>query len=107
MAKDPENHPVFFIRFLELSALLSDVVLNIREAHVFSTCDGYSLDLFVVDGWHSEVVLYGSEIRSSTIGVQSTNFVWERHLGCQAQISLENAHIDFAGGLKGRCLRNR
>lgn len=40
---------------LQLSALLSDVGLNIREAHVFSTTDGYSLDVFVVDGWHSEV----------------------------------------------------
>ncbi|KAL7117747.1 hypothetical protein ACP275_03G092800 [Erythranthe tilingii] len=38
----------------QLSALLSDVGLNIREAHVFSTIDGYSLDVFVVDGWHSE-----------------------------------------------------
>ncbi|KAK4390955.1 Serine/threonine-protein kinase STY46 [Sesamum angolense] len=37
-----------------LSALLSDIGLNIREAHVFSTTDGYSLDVFVVDGWHTE-----------------------------------------------------
>ncbi|XP_024972204.1 serine/threonine-protein kinase STY46-like isoform X2 [Cynara cardunculus var. scolymus] len=35
----------------QLSALLSDIELNIREAHVFSTTDGYSLDVFVVDGW--------------------------------------------------------
>jgi hypothetical protein len=35
----------------QLSALLSDIGLNIREAHVFSTHDGYSLDVFVVDGW--------------------------------------------------------
>ncbi|KAI3460482.1 hypothetical protein Pfo_017145 [Paulownia fortunei] len=38
----------------QLSALLSDIGLNIREAHVFSTTDGYSLDVFVVDGWHVE-----------------------------------------------------
>ncbi|XP_019703609.1 serine/threonine-protein kinase STY46 isoform X2 [Elaeis guineensis] len=37
-----------------LSALLSNMGLNIREAHVFSTTDGYSLDVFVVDGWHEE-----------------------------------------------------
>ncbi|RLN00306.1 ATP binding protein [Panicum miliaceum] len=37
--------------FCQLSALLSDIGLNIREAHVFSTHDGYSLDVFVVDGW--------------------------------------------------------
>jgi hypothetical protein len=39
----------------QLSALLADVGLNIREAHVFSTVDGYSLDVFVVDGWPTEV----------------------------------------------------
>ncbi|CAL4904088.1 unnamed protein product [Urochloa decumbens] len=39
----------------QLSALLSDIGLNIREAHVFSTHDGYSLDVFVVDGWPIEV----------------------------------------------------
>jgi UTP:GlnB (protein PII) uridylyltransferase len=38
----------------QLSALLADVGLNIREAHVFSTVDGYSLDVFVVDGWPTE-----------------------------------------------------
>eukprot|EP00850_Spirogloea_muscicola_P011901 SM000075S21990 [mRNA] locus=s75:497603:502103:+ [translate_table: standard] len=38
----------------QLSALLADVELNIREAHVFSTADGYSLDVFVVDGWPTE-----------------------------------------------------
>lgn len=38
----------------QLSALLSDIGLNIREAHVFSTTDGYSLDVFVVDGWPIE-----------------------------------------------------
>ncbi|KAK9162639.1 hypothetical protein Syun_003541 [Stephania yunnanensis] len=39
----------------QLSALLSDIGLNIREAHVFSTTDHYSLDVFVVDGWPLEV----------------------------------------------------
>lgn len=38
----------------QLSALLSDIGLNIKEAHVFSTTDGYSLDVFVVDGWPVE-----------------------------------------------------
>ncbi|KAK7283577.1 hypothetical protein RIF29_13178 [Crotalaria pallida] len=38
----------------QLSALLSDIGLNIREAHIFSTTDGYSLDVFVVDGWPIE-----------------------------------------------------
>lgn len=42
----------------QLSSLLSDVGLNIQEAHAFSTTDGYSLDVFVVDGWALEVFLY-------------------------------------------------
>ncbi|KAF8660012.1 hypothetical protein HU200_058097 [Digitaria exilis] len=37
-----------------LSALLSELGLNIREAHVFSTTDGFCLDVFVVDGWETE-----------------------------------------------------
>ncbi|GBG83601.1 hypothetical protein CBR_g37405 [Chara braunii] len=38
----------------QISAILADVGLNIREAHIFSTIDGYSLDVFVVDGWGTE-----------------------------------------------------
>ncbi|KAI4375811.1 hypothetical protein MLD38_013637 [Melastoma candidum] len=38
----------------QLTSLLSDIGLNIQEAHVFSTVDGYSLDVFVVDGWPYE-----------------------------------------------------
>ncbi|XP_030511678.2 serine/threonine-protein kinase STY46-like isoform X2 [Rhodamnia argentea] len=38
----------------QLTSLLADVGLNIQEAHVFSTIDGYSLDVFVVDGWPYE-----------------------------------------------------
>jgi UTP:GlnB (protein PII) uridylyltransferase len=32
-----------------------DLGLNIREAHVFNTADGFALDVFVVDGWSGEV----------------------------------------------------
>lgn len=38
----------------QLTALLAEVGLNIQEAHAFSTTDGYSLDVFVVDGWTDE-----------------------------------------------------
>uniref|UniRef100_A0A2P2JU42 non-specific serine/threonine protein kinase n=1 Tax=Rhizophora mucronata TaxID=61149 RepID=A0A2P2JU42_RHIMU len=38
----------------QLTALLAEIGLNIQEAHVFSTVDGYSLDVFVVDGWPYE-----------------------------------------------------
>ncbi|XP_058725416.1 serine/threonine-protein kinase STY8-like isoform X3 [Vicia villosa] len=37
--------------FSQLTTLLSEIGLNIQEAHAFSTLDGYSLDVFVVDGW--------------------------------------------------------
>ncbi|KAL2512520.1 ACT-like protein tyrosine kinase family protein [Abeliophyllum distichum] len=40
----------------QLTSLLAEVGLNIQEAHAFSTVDGYSLDVFVVDGWPNEEV---------------------------------------------------
>ncbi|PON57223.1 Phosphorylase kinase, gamma catalytic subunit [Parasponia andersonii] len=38
----------------QLTSLLAEMGLNIQEAHAFSTIDGYSLDVFVVDGWTYE-----------------------------------------------------
>ncbi|GAB2282891.1 Serine/threonine-protein kinase sty17 [Dionaea muscipula] len=38
----------------QLTSLLSEIGLNIQEAHAFSTVDGFSLDVFVVDGWPIE-----------------------------------------------------
>ncbi|XP_038705280.1 serine/threonine-protein kinase STY46-like isoform X2 [Tripterygium wilfordii] len=38
----------------QLTSLLSEIGLNIQEAHAFSTTDGFSLDVFVVDGWAFE-----------------------------------------------------
>ncbi|KAJ4783727.1 ACT-like protein tyrosine kinase family protein [Rhynchospora pubera] len=38
----------------QLTSLLGELGLNIQEAHAFSTNDGYSLDVFVVVGWHYE-----------------------------------------------------
>ncbi|KAJ0964043.1 hypothetical protein J5N97_029165 [Dioscorea zingiberensis] len=40
----------------QLTSLLSDIGLNIEEAHAFSTNDGYSLDVFVVTGWPYEEI---------------------------------------------------
>lgn len=39
-----------------LSNALGDLGLNIREAHAFNTKDGFSLDVFVVDGWSLEAL---------------------------------------------------
>ncbi|KAJ6819669.1 serine/threonine-protein kinase STY46 isoform X1 [Iris pallida] len=38
----------------QLTCLLAEIGLNIQEAHAFSTNDGYSLDVFVVEGWPYE-----------------------------------------------------
>ncbi|XP_059280980.1 serine/threonine-protein kinase STY8-like isoform X2 [Lycium ferocissimum] len=38
----------------QLTSIVSEIGLNIEEAHVFSTVDGFSLDVFVVDGWQYE-----------------------------------------------------
>jgi UTP:GlnB (protein PII) uridylyltransferase len=46
---------------LQLTTLLSEIGLNIQEAHAFSTLDGYSLDVFVVDGWAGQVVFFSIE----------------------------------------------
>lgn len=40
---------------VQLTSLLGEIGLNIQEAHAFSTVDGFSLDVFVVDGWPYEV----------------------------------------------------
>ena len=37
----------------QLTALLSEVGLNIQEAHVYSTNDSLFMDVFVVDGWET------------------------------------------------------
>ncbi|KAG5060932.1 Serine/threonine-protein kinase STY17 [Glycine soja] len=38
----------------QLTAILGEMGLNIQEAHAFSTTDGFSLDVFVVEGWPNE-----------------------------------------------------
>jgi len=41
---------------IQLTSLLGELGLNIQEAHAYSTNDGYSLDIFVVEGWEYEVI---------------------------------------------------
>ncbi|KAI5438663.1 variant 3, Serine/threonine-protein kinase sty17 [Lathyrus oleraceus] len=38
----------------QLTSILGEAGLNIQEAHAFSTSDGFSLDVFVVEGWPNE-----------------------------------------------------
>ncbi|XP_031741829.1 serine/threonine-protein kinase STY46-like [Cucumis sativus] len=48
----PSSCIIVHCRFNDgLTSLLSEIGLNIQEAHAFSTTDGFSLDVFVVDGW--------------------------------------------------------
>ncbi|KAL3345884.1 hypothetical protein AABB24_024696 [Solanum stoloniferum] len=48
----------------QLTNIISEIGLNIEEAHVFSTTDGFSLDVFVVDGWpYEETELLKSEVQ--------------------------------------------
>uniref|UniRef100_A0A0E0LKG9 non-specific serine/threonine protein kinase n=1 Tax=Oryza punctata TaxID=4537 RepID=A0A0E0LKG9_ORYPU len=47
----------------QITALLGELGLNIQEAHAFSTSDGYSLDIFVVDGWSHEVDVLRDALR--------------------------------------------
>ncbi|KAG2695234.1 hypothetical protein I3843_07G005800 [Carya illinoinensis] len=50
----------------QLTLILSEIGLNIREAHAFSTLDGFSLDVFVVDGWPCEEQYWSKERSVST-----------------------------------------
>ncbi|XP_011101450.1 serine/threonine-protein kinase STY8-like [Sesamum indicum] len=85
----------------QLSALLSDIGLNIREAHVFSTTDGYSLDVFVVDGWNTEDTegLYDAMVKAiagsegSWSGSSHSQSIVEKAIA--AQTKTEDWEIDW------------
>lgn len=47
-----------------LTCLMSEIGLNIREAHAFCTIDGYSLDVFVVDDWEHKGI---EELRNTLV----------------------------------------
>lgn len=59
-----------------MTALLAEIGLNIQEAHIFSTVDGYSLDVFVVDGWPYEVLLHLHFFTSNKMGL----FFMRKHI---------------------------
>ncbi|CAH9098473.1 unnamed protein product [Cuscuta epithymum] len=55
----------------QLTSILSEVGLNIEEAHVFSTTDGFSLDVFVVDGWpYEETEMLKTEIQKKVLKIK-------------------------------------
>ena len=94
---------VTLIWLVQMSALLADVGLNIREAHVFSTTDGYSLDVFVVDGWHSEVKI-GSVVGYSPFVLVGTVVfavvLCAGQTGCKPITSFQKYHISSCDWLK-------
>nr|GMC65872.1 serine/threonine-protein kinase STY17-like [Ipomoea batatas] len=52
----------------QLTSILSEIGLNIEEAHIFSTADGFSLDVFVVDGWpYEETEMLRGEIQKEIL----------------------------------------
>ncbi|KAK3413730.1 serine/threonine-protein kinase STY8 isoform X1 [Eucalyptus grandis] len=63
----------------ELTALLSEIGLNIQEAHAFSTVDGFSLDVFVVDGWHSEEEELRKEVEKGILKSKQEHFGPKHH----------------------------
>ncbi|CAL9084049.1 unnamed protein product, partial [Musa textilis] len=53
-----------------LTSLLGDVGLDIQEAHAFSTNDGYSLDVFVVNGWpHEEIEILTESLQKQILKI--------------------------------------
>ncbi|XP_058213886.1 serine/threonine-protein kinase STY46-like [Rhododendron vialii] len=69
----------------QLTTLLAEVGLNIQEAHAFSTTDGYSLDVFVVDGWpYEEIEQLRTVVKKELLKIEN------RYLPKR----LLNAHID-------------
>uniref|UniRef100_A0A6N2LJ57 ACT domain-containing protein n=1 Tax=Salix viminalis TaxID=40686 RepID=A0A6N2LJ57_SALVM len=64
----------------QLTSLLADIGLNIQEAHAFSTVDGYSLDVFVVDGWPYEE----TELLRTALAKE----VFENENSCTEEVSM-------------------
>ncbi|XP_010531127.1 PREDICTED: serine/threonine-protein kinase STY17-like [Tarenaya hassleriana] len=59
----------------QLTLLLGEIGLNIQEAHAFSTVDGFSLDVFVVDGWaHEETDGLKDALRRETLKLKDQSF---------------------------------
>ncbi|KAL7235689.1 hypothetical protein ACSBR1_019059 [Camellia fascicularis] len=72
--------------------------LNIREAHVFSTTDGYSLDVFVVDGWPVE----GSVVSPN---VADFAMLWSRYKGIIRFGKFVEIQFDKHGKISGAAVR--
>ncbi|KAL3539115.1 hypothetical protein ACH5RR_002481 [Cinchona calisaya] len=83
----------------QLTSLLAEIGLNIQEAHAFSTFDGYSLDVFVVDGWpFEEVEQLKSALEKEVLKIEEHAWPNQRALsplgGCdQAVVKCKPDHL--------------
>ncbi|CAL5086776.1 unnamed protein product [Urochloa decumbens] len=76
----------------QLTLLLGELGLNIQEAHAYSTSDGYSLDIFVVDGWEYEFVFRSAgNYRKSLDLTQEWLSIWTVDLRWKIVDSLRSA----------------
>ncbi|XP_019451966.1 PREDICTED: serine/threonine-protein kinase STY46-like isoform X2 [Lupinus angustifolius] len=71
-------------RLSQLTALLAEIGLNIQEAHAFSTTDGYSLDVFVVEGWPYEE----TEKLKATLGKEVSMIEWQARSSQESESSV-------------------
>ncbi|KAI8533222.1 hypothetical protein RHMOL_Rhmol11G0280300 [Rhododendron molle] len=75
----------------QLTALLAEVGLNIQEAHAFSTVDGYSLDVFVVDGWlYEDTEQLQATLEKELLKIEKQS--WPNHLS-SPMVELEQTRI--------------
>ncbi|KAK9690698.1 hypothetical protein RND81_09G148100 [Saponaria officinalis] len=87
----------------QLTSLLAEVGLNIQEAHAFSSTDGYSLDVFVVDGWpYEETQRLRSALEKELIQIEMVNSSWRSQQSSspsdeqdQAQIECNRDHVEI------------
>ncbi|XP_030522735.1 serine/threonine-protein kinase STY46-like isoform X1 [Rhodamnia argentea] len=99
----------------QLTSLLADIGLNIQEAHAFSTVDGYSLDVFVVDGWpYEETDHLRAALEKEVFKIEKQS--WPEHCSPknelpQTAIKLEPDHVSIPSDgtdvweLDPRCLK--
>ncbi|KAL3845361.1 hypothetical protein ACJIZ3_002764 [Penstemon smallii] len=81
-----------------LTCLLSEIGLNIQEAHAFCTMDGYSLDVFVVDSWKKGI----DQLRSTLVKeMQNTEVPNNKSLPKKSVLKQE---VSFLGGGSGLML---
>ncbi|KAK3127011.1 hypothetical protein QOZ80_7AG0566900 [Eleusine coracana subsp. coracana] len=81
----------------QLTSLIGELGLNIQEAHAYSTSDGYSLDIFVVDGWEYEIDSLRSALRKGIdkIKYRAWPLIQSLPVGMSHQIPEDSPSPDF------------